>query len=151
MYGQGAKSMARKIGHTEESAAQIRRQMLAAMPRCRDWMSQVEAVALAYGRIVTAGGRILPVDQAGSFRAVNYICQGSAYDVLAHTICEMDRQGISNHLQLAMHDEVVVDSEVAEQVQQIMLTAPPFLVKWAGRQPTLRTDLADMGHSWQKV
>ena len=151
MYGQGAKSMARRINHTEESAAQIRRQMLSAMPRCRDWMAQVESIAMNHGCIVTAGGRILPVDQAGSFRAVNYICQGSAYDVLAHTITEMDRQGMGNHIQLAMHDEVVVDTEVAAEVQQIMLTAPPFLERWAGRVPVLRTDRADMGHVWAKV
>lgn len=151
MYGQGARSMAKRIGHTEESAAQIRRQMLAAMPRCRDWMAKVESVAVTHGKIVTAAGRILPVDQAGSFRAVNYICQGSAYDVLAHSIVEMDRQGLSDHLQLAMHDELVVDTEVAAEVEHIMLTAPQFLEDWAGRRPTLRTDRADMGHVWQKV
>lgn len=77
--------------------------------------------------------------------------QGSAYDVLAHTILEMDRQGLGNHLQLAMHDEVVVDTEVAAEVQRIMLTPPPFLVTWAGRTPVLRTDRADMGNFWRKV
>lgn len=151
MYGQGAKSMAKRIGHTEESAAQIRRQMLSAMPACRDWMAKVESIALNHGKIVTAGGRILPVDQAGSFRAVNYICQGSAYDVMANAIYQMDQQGISDKLQLSMHDELVVDTDVAEQVQKIMVTAPDFLVKWAGRQPVLRTDRADMGSCWLKV
>lgn len=151
MYGLGIPGLARKIGHTEESAAHIRRQMLSAMPRCRDWMTQVESVALNYGKIVTAGGRILPVDQAGVFRSVNYICQGSAYDVLAATIYEMHCQGLSDHIQLAMHDEVIVDTEVADEVQQIMLTAPDFLERWAGRTPTLRTDKADMGHAWAKV
>lgn len=77
--------------------------------------------------------------------------QGSAYDILAHTITEMDRRGIGDHVQLAMHDEMVVDTEVAEEVQQIMLTPPPFLVAWAGREPILRTDRADMGAAWAKV
>lgn len=151
MYGAGIAKLAAQIGHTEESAAQIRRQMFEAMKRCESWMARVQEVAADHGRTITVGGRILPVDEGGVFKAVNYTVQGSAYDVLAHTITEMDRQGLSHHLQLAMHDEVVVDTEVAEAVQQIMLTPPPFLVTWAERIPVLRTDRADMGTHWQKV
>jgi DNA polymerase-1 len=151
MYGQGPRSLGARIGHTEESAAQIRRQMLAAMPRSGKWMSQVQQIADIHGRIITAGGRILPVDPGFGYKAINFVVQGSAYDVLAHTICEMDRLGIGDHIQLAMHDEVVVDTQVAEQVQQIMMTPPPFLTAWAGREPVLRTDRADMGASWAKV
>lgn len=151
MYGQGIDGLAGRIKHSPESAAQIRRQMLAAMPRCAKWMTKVQDIAANYGRIVTAGGRILPVDQGGIFKAVNYAVQGSAYDVLAATICEMDRRGIADELHLAMHDEVVVSTEVAAEVQQIMVTPPPFLERWAGRTPTLRTDRADMGTSWAKV
>ncbi|QHB37793.1 DNA polymerase I [Mycobacterium phage Imvubu] len=151
MYGSGIAKLAATIGHTEESAAQIRRQMFEAMKRCEAWMARVQEVAYMHGRTITVGGRILPVDEGGVFKSVNYTIQGSAYDVLAHTITEMERQGLANHLQLAMHDEVVVDTEVAEEVQQIMLTPPPFLVEWSRRTPVLRTDRADMGSHWAKV
>lgn len=151
MYGQGTAKLAATIRHTEESAAQIKRQMFNAMKKCERWMFKVQDIATQHGRVITAGGRILPVDEGGVFKAVNYIVQGSAYDVLAATICEMERRGIGDHLQLAMHDEVVVDTEVAVEVQQIMLTPPPFLVAWAERVPILRTDKADMGHAWAKV
>lgn len=151
MYGQGVRSLAARIGHTEESAAQIRRQMIAAMPKCGKWMSQVQQISDQHGRIITAGGRILPVDPGFGYKAINFVVQGSAYDVLAHTICEMERLGIADELILAMHDEVVVSTPVAEQVQQIMITPPPFLTAWAGREPVLRTDRADMGTAWQKV
>jgi DNA polymerase-1 len=100
---------------------------------------------------ITAGGRILPVDEGGVFKAVNYTIQGSAYDVLAHTIVMMEERGIGDALQLAMHDEVVVDTPVADEVRRIMETPPPFLVMWAQRKPILRTDRADMGHAWAKV
>jgi DNA polymerase-1 len=151
MYGSGIAKLAATIGHTEESAAQIRRQMFEAMKKCEAWMARVQEVSYMHGRTITVGGRILPVDEGGVFKSVNYTIQGSAYDILAHTIVEMDRQGLSNHLQLAMHDEVVVDTEVAEAVQEIMLTPPPFLSAWAKRTPVLRTDRADMGHAWAKV
>ena len=151
MYGLGIAKLARQIGHTEESAAQIRRQMFEAMKGCERWMRKVQNVAETYGRVVTAGGRILPVDPGYEYKAVNYAIQGSAYDVLANSIVEMDRRGIGDHLQLAMHDELVVDTEVAEEVQQIMLTPPEFLITWAERVPVLRTDRADMGSAWAKV
>lgn len=151
MYGQGTAKLAVSIGHTEESAAQIKRQMFATMKRCERWMFMVQDIAERHGRVITAGGRILPVDEGGIFKAVNYIVQGSAYDVLAHSICEMERRGIGDHVQLAMHDELIVDTEVAAEVQQIMLTPPPFLVEWAERTPVLRTDRADMQHAWAKV
>ena len=151
MYGSGIAKIAAQINHTEESASQLKRQMFSAMKRCERWMFQIEEIARDHGRIVTVGGRILPVDVGGVFKAVNFSCQGSAYDILAATIEEMHRRGISDRLQLAMHDEVVVDTEVAEEVQEIMATPPEFLCRWAQRTPILRTDRADMGHQWQKV
>ena len=151
MYGQGVTGLAKRIEHSEPQAAQIRRQMLSAMPACAKWMSRVQTVAERHGSICTAEGRILAVDAKGVFKSVNYVVQGSAYDVLAHTICEMERQGLGDHLQLALHDELVVDTPVADEVRQIMVTPPAFLEKWAERTPVLRTDKADMGSTWLKV
>ncbi|ACU41897.1 DNA polymerase I [Mycobacterium phage Puhltonio] len=151
MYGSGIAKLAALIGHTEESTAQIKRQMFAAMKRSAKWMVKVEEVAAQFGRVITAGGRILPVDEGGIFKAVNYTVQGSAYDVLANTIVEMYRRGMTDELYLAMHDEVVVSTPVAAEVQEIMSTPPEFLIRWAERTPVLRTDRADMGSQWLKV
>ena len=149
MYGQGAAGLADRIGKTQEQAAMIRKSMMAAMPKCATWMGKVSTIAENYGMIPTVGGRILPVD--ASFRAVNYCIQGSAYDVLANTIVEMKRRGISEHLVLAMHDEVVVSTSVADEVREIMETPPHWLTAAAGRVPVLRTDREDMGGTWLKV
>lgn len=151
MYGQGEAGMANRLGLSLEQAAQIRRQIRAAMPMCTRWMARVQDIAANHGKIVTASGRILPVDQGGIFKAVNYIVQGSAYDVLAHAIVELDRAGLGDSIMLAMHDELVVETSVAEEAYQIMLTPPPFMEKWLGRAPILRGDRADMGSAWAKV
>ena len=151
MYGQGTAGLSGRINKTQEQAGMIRKSMLASMPESANWMNRVTAVAEQYGMVPTAGGRILAVDSSGSFRAVNYMVQGSAYDVLAHTIAEMHRRGISEHLYLAMHDEVVVSTPVAAEVQDIMQTPPPWLTKAAGRTPILRTDREDLGGTWLKV
>lgn len=151
MYGQGELGMAARLGLSIEQAGQMRRQIRAAMPRCTRWMAKVQSIAADYGKVITGGGRILPVDNGGIFKAVNYIVQGTAYDVLAHTIVEMERAGIGDDIYLAMHDEVIVDTEVAEEVQRIMSTPPPFFEYYLGRTPIIRTDRADMGRAWAKV
>ena len=151
MYGQSVRSMAMVLGHTTESAAQLRRQLFAAMPACAKWMNKVTGVAETYRRALTVGGRILPVTEEGSYKSVNHVCQGSAYDILADTICRVEDEGLGDHIQLAMHDELVVDTEAAEHVQKIMETPPEFLTRWAGREFTLRTDRQDLGHAWAKV
>lgn len=153
MYGQGITSLARKIGHTQESAQQIKRQMLSAMPSTARFMTQVSQIAETHGRIITVGGRILPVDAQGAYKAVNYICQGSAADIMNQAIYEVDQAGLADHIDLAMHDELVVsgDAEVAAEVERIMQTPPAQLTAWAERTPVLRTDRQSMGHAWAKV
>jgi DNA polymerase-1 len=151
MYGSGEASMAVRLNMGLEQAQQVRRQIRSAMPRCTRWMAKVQSLAGEYGKIVTAGGRILPVDSGGVFRAVNYIVQGSAYDVLAHTIVQMERDGLGDEFYLGMHDELVVSTTVAEEVQRIMETPPPYFEYYLGRTPVLRTDRADMGAAWAKV
>ena len=151
MYGQSVRSLAMVLGHTTESAAQLRRQLFAAMPECAKWMAKVTGVAETYRRVVTVGGRILPVTEEGSYKSVNHVVQGSAYDVLADTIVRIEEEGLGDHIQMAMHDEIIIDTEVAEHVQKIMEMPPDFLSRHAGRELRLRTDRQDLGHHWQKV
>ncbi|WP_457066873.1 DNA polymerase [Mycobacteroides abscessus] len=153
MYGRGIASLARALKTSEEKAAQIRRQMLAAMPASARWMTKVQTIAEEYGKVITADGRILSVDKRGVFRAVNYTVQGSAYGFLAHAIVEMERRGLGDLVVLGMHDELVIDAteEQAIEVEQIMRTPPEFIIRWAERTPVLRTDRAPMGRAWAKV
>ncbi|UJE15706.1 DNA polymerase I [Gordonia phage Ligma] len=153
MYGQGINSLAARIGHTTESAQQIKRQMLSSMPKAARFMSQVGQIAETHGRIVTVGGRVIPVDQAGAFRAVNYICQGSAADVMHEAVIGCEDAGLGDHIVLAMHDELVIsgDEEISAEVERIMQIPPQRLIDWAQRTPVLRTDRQSMEHSWAKV
>ena len=52
--------------------------------------------------------------------------------------------------EMAMHDELVVDGH-PDEVRAVLETPPAALSRWAERTPMLRTDMADMGHHWQKV
>ena len=83
---------------------------------------------------------------------LSHNCQGSAYSVLADTIVRLDDAGLGDSIHLALHDELVVDTEAAEAVAEIMRTPPEFLLKWTGgRVPVFKTDANDMGTSWAYV
>ena len=153
MYGQGVNAMARKIGHTTESAAQIRRQMLSAMPKCARWMARVQTVAEQHHRVITAAGRILPSSTEGAYKSVNWVVQGSAADLLNNAIVEMEARGIGDAVMIGMHDELVIsgDEECSREVEEIMRTPPEFLTRWAGRVPLLRTDRQCTDNAWAAV
>jgi len=162
MYGQGKAKTARSLGVSESEAAAIKSRVMGAMPPTAKYMDQVKAFADRNGKAITISGRVLNIPrdpESGRFRgykAVNYTCQGSAYDVLAETLCELKRRGLSDHVQLGMHDEIVIDTPAAPEAQYVMQQPPARLTWWANqraaqRVPVLRTDMNDMGHRWAYV
>lgn len=83
---------------------------------------------------------------------LSHNCQGSAYSVLSDTIVRLEAAGLGDSIHLALHDELVVDTEAAEAVAEIMRTPPEFLLKWTGgRVPVFKTDTNHMGTSWAYV
>ncbi len=53
-------------------------------------------------------------------------------------------------LKWGMHDELVVDSEAAYDVQRLMETPSPRFCELAGRVPKIRTDTELMPERWVK-
>lgn len=156
MYGQGIKLLSANLGVTENEARDIQQRVFKAMPPTAKFMDNIRYTAEAYGCIMTADGRRLPVptDPAGkvmAYKGVNYFCQGTAYSVLAESIVAMDNAGISDHIQLAIHDELVVSTEVLEETKAIMSTSPAWLDMFAGHPATIRVDDNQLPNSWLYV
>lgn len=153
MYGMGITKLAYSIGHTGESAAQIRRQMFAAMPASARFMTKVQHAADTHGRVITVGGRILPVTDEGSHKSINHIVQGSAADQLGYSVCQLEEAGLADRILIGMHDELVVDCTAAEavEIERLMQRPHPNLKLWSGRDAILRTDRQELGTSWAKV
>lgn len=83
---------------------------------------------------------------------LSHNCQGSAADVLYQSTLEIDRQGMSDYIHLWMHDELVVDTPVAAQIDAIMQTPPQALKNWSrADQVILKTDNNAMGMEWKSV
>ena len=144
LYGQGVASLALRLDLSEERAGDLVRRVRAAMPGISRMLGQVRAYGERLGAVQTISGRKIPLPldfRTGGARfmghkGVNYLIQGSAYDLLAEAIYAMD------------HDELVVHTEVADVVERIMLTPPPAFVEASGRTPVLRVGRVDLGDHW---
>lgn len=155
-YGQGIKSLSANLGVSEAEARDIQQRVFKAMTPTAKFMDNIRYTAEAYGSIMTADGRRMPVptDPAGkvmAYKGVNYFCQGTAYSVLAESIVAMDNAGIGDSIMLAIHDELVVDNDVAEEAKSIMTTSPAWLDMFAGHPATIRVDDNLMSESWLYV
>lgn len=153
MYGMGVTKLAHSIGHSTESAQQIRRQMFAAMPASARFMSKVQHTAEVHHRIITVGGRILPAAEEGAHKATNHVIQGSAADQLCYAVATIHEAGLSEAILIGMHDELVLDcdEDEAQEIEWIMQQPHPNLKRWSGRDAILRTDRQSMGRAWAKV
>lgn len=165
MYGQGATAAALRYGWTVERAKEVSSKIREGLPVLYRLIDALKEQSRNTGRVVTLSGRVL--DQRVDFAAggmqmtdiadriaPNHFCQGSALDVMHHTILELDRRGLSEHVHLWMHDEVVVDACAADEVVEVMATPPPFLRAVAdhhGVEPFLAVDRQDVGERWKSV
>jgi DNA polymerase-1 len=159
LYGEGITKLAADLGVSLETAKSIRNAIFIGMPRISQWLRKLRTIGEKYRKVFTLSGRILDipigtyngVTGVQTHKAINYFVQGSAYDLLAEALVEIDRQGLGDGVYLTMHDELIVSSSIASDVQHIMETPPPQLVKLAGRVPILRTDMARLPGRWAKV
>lgn len=156
MYGQGRALLASNLGVDVDEAAVIQDKVFSAMPKTKEFLDGLRAEGEKRGCMMTADKRLLPIprDKEGrvqSYRATNYFCQGTAYSVLSEAINALHRSGLADSLRLAMHDELVVDAEAAEEVQQIMGSAPAWFEEFCGHPVVLRTDSNPLPYRWEAV
>ena len=157
-YGQGRRKLAWSLGVDEEQAGELVDAVMGGLPKVVAACRAIRNVGNRYGKAQTLSGRICPVApdfttgnrSYQGYLAVNYVVQGGAYDLLAEAIFEMHRRGLDDALYVAVHDELVVAAEVADEVEQIMRTPPPALVEMAERVPVLRVGRTELGTHWKE-
>lgn len=156
MYGQGRALLASTLGTTEDQAQEVQDRVFQAMPATRRFLDSLRSTGDSMRATMTADGRYLPVptDPAGrvmGYKATNYFTQGTAYSVLSETINTLESMGLGEAINLAMHDELVVDAEAAGDVRSVMETAPWWLEQFAGNPVVLRTDSNVLPGHWAYV
>lgn len=162
MYGESVPKMAAKHGWSVRDGYALRDTVFEAMPGVSKLITRLKQIGEQHGQIFTVSGRIVPVPWAkyearygkparegyAVHKAVNYFCQGSAYDVLAESMVRVEEAGLGDAVYLAVHDELVVSTSAAKDIERIMKQPPERLIKMAGRLPVLRCDMADLGERW---
>ena len=154
LYGQGTEGLATNIGVTPNEAQNLIAKVMDGMPAVQRLIRTIQGVSGNHGIVPTLSGRVLPIPRSrpgagyAGYLGVNYYVQGSCYDLLSEALYSMNKAGLASNLRLAVHDELIVDSEAADDVERIMITPPPALVELAGTAPTLRVGRTELGNNW---
>jgi DNA polymerase-1 len=159
MYGEGMTKLAGDLGMSVQEAFALRDRIFAGIPEIGGMIQKLKRIARRHKKVFTVSGRIVNIPEGfydgeksvQAHKGVNYFVQGSAYDVLAESIVAVDEAGLSDAVHLAMHDELVVSTGAARDIEKIMQTPPERLCWIAGRTPVLRTDRLDLGNRWAEA
>lgn len=107
-YGQGAASLARRLGLPLDDAQAIISGWAETYPQFHKWMKKVIAAAKNGDPLTTLTGRDLPIP-THPYQAIAYIIQGTAADIFKASVLRVAAELPSEfHLWLPIHDELVV-------------------------------------------
>lgn len=151
LYGMGHGKLCHDLGVGDVEGYRIRETVFAPIPRVAALAKRIKVIGDVHAMIFTLSGRIVPVDPRATYRAINYNCQGGAYDLLAEAMLAVEEAGLGDALYWAMHDELVVSKDAAHDVRRIMETPPARLIDMAGRVPVLKTDMLELGERWAEA
>lgn len=142
VYGAGIPTFAATAGITEAEARQITEQYEAAFPETRKtgFPSQIAMKLHERKRlendpyVVTAYGRKEPCWPTEAYKAVNYLIQGTAADVLKAKIVELSRTWLGDTMVLPIHDEILFElpedakQEAIKTIKEVMPERERFAV-----------------------
>lgn len=141
IYGSGPDKFAKTVGTTVEGAKQFMAQLDATYPSMSAFNREIERVArlreetegLAYVRSPLTQRRYVN-DDGRYYALVDYICQGTATEVLKMKNCELSAAGLGEYLVLDVHDEMILDvpidrsPEAGQVLHDLMYDANLFTV-----------------------
>ena len=169
IYGQGLLKIATQLGFIREfrasglsffeaekqgkaKAKQYRDEYFANMDGARTFLNQVGQTIRNRGWVKNRYGRVYRVERDFGYKAVNYLVQGTAADIMNERIVEVDKYltDKKSNILLQVHDELVLEvheseiNEVPYRVREIMevnsLNIPlkveveEFPVSWAVKE-----------------
>lgn len=142
VYGSGLETFAATSGLSLTEARQAINAYEAAFPESRKdrFPSRVARALVERDRanrdphVLTAYGRKEPCWPSEAYKAVNYLIQGTAADVLKAQIVALSRTWVGEHMLLPVHDEIIFEvpedaqHEALETIRQVMPERERFQV-----------------------
>lgn len=126
-YQGGPRALAKMTGLPVEEMKDVMARYMRAYRTLKPWFRALQRQALAEGcTIRTPSGRLLRLDRNKLYKAVAYVCQSTARDTMGQALLDMDAKGLTPHLSLWIHDEVIGTgpasdaAEIARECQESM-------------------------------
>lgn len=123
-------------------------------PRMEQWQkevikeTQLSATRTTDGFVtIPVSGRQIPVERGAEYRAINYLCQGSAADVMKRNLLKLDAAGFGDYLVFPVHDEIVMDPP-ADIIQEIKPIVKQCMTTTDGWSVPLTGDISDDYPTW---
>ncbi|MFD9813964.1 DNA polymerase [Streptomyces sp. NPDC059080] len=114
-YQGGPTALARQTGLHVSTMRDTLNRYARAYPGIKRWAHAMQRHARSNGcEVRTPSGRRLVLDRDKTFRVVAYLCQSTARDAMGQALVDLDEKGLTGHLNLWVHDEVLGTAPAAE-------------------------------------
>jgi hypothetical protein len=123
-FGASLEKLAVTIQAPLEVAAAVVQALGVVAPGVASWAAQVkQAVRGGMSQFRTYSGRVIHLDTSQPHKAVNYLVQGTARELLVDTLLAWDAGPYAGGVIVPVHDEVIawVDEDVAEEATEYLV------------------------------
>ena len=126
LYGGGVKKLAQLIECDFNTAQKFRDQHSTEMPGLQEFIAKMTMMASRDGHIVNPMGRHFFIPSDKPYKAVNYLIQGTAADILKEALINVFYNLIASdewpdlRILLSMHDEIIIELPVEYHSKRLM-------------------------------
>lgn len=125
LYGGGVETLAAQVGVTEDEMWKIIGMIEEITPVAgKMWPDQVKAgVRAGHSKYTAYSGRVIHLDPSMPHKAVNYIVQGTARELLGDALIRWDESEFGGGVVLPVHDEIVAftPTETADRALRVLV------------------------------
>ena len=113
IYGGGAAAVANATGCDIDEARQFMEDYSDQFPRIDEFIKEMSVVGRKQGYVLNRFGRRLTIERGFEYRAVNYVTQSFAADLLKRSMRRIDKffkvKGYDAHILFNIHDELIIE------------------------------------------
>ena len=147
VYGGGVDTLSRQAGVSKIEAKKSMAAFDRSFPRVTRWSRQlIDKVTHGEPLVQLPTGRRIPIDRRYGYRATNYMIQGLAADLFKGALLELDQAGMTEHLLIPVHDEVIAMCPT-DQAEEFSRSLEEIMSGELGPVP-ITAEAEIIGRSW---
>lgn len=135
LYGVGLKKLITGYGIPETRAAGILDRYFTTYPGLKALMHDCQRSVATTGGVVSAFGRRFRCDPDKAYKALNYLVQGTAADVMKYSMVRVDDMftawGIDAHMVNTVHDEIIFEVRESDDTPEFHKEVKKLMEDWS--------------------